>query len=111
MSRHRIGIDLGGTKIEIAGLGPGGAEVLRQRIATPAGYPETLQAIAALVRDAESRLGVTATVGVGIPGVISPATGLVKNANSVGLNGKRLDADISALLGREVRVENDANCF
>ncbi len=111
MSRHRIGIDLGGTKIEIAVLGPGGVEVLRRRIATPAGYPETLQAIAALVRDAESQLGVTATVGVGIPGVISPATGLVKNANSVGLNGKRLDADISALLGREVRVENDANCF
>jgi len=111
MSQHRIGIDLGGTKIEIAVLGPGGGEVLRQRIPTPAGYLETLEAIATLVVTAERQLGVTATVGVGIPGVISPATGLVKNANSIGLNGKRLDADLSSLLGRAVRVENDANCF
>ncbi len=111
MTRYRIGIDLGGTKIEIAVLASGGAEVLRQRIATPSSYAATLQAIAGLVRSAEKRLGVTATVGVGIPGVISPATGLVKNANSVGLNGRRLDADIAALLNRDVRVENDANCF
>ncbi|MBS0640518.1 MAG: ROK family protein [Proteobacteria bacterium] len=111
MTRHRIGIDLGGTKIEIIVLGPAGAEVLRRRIATPNGYRETLQAIASLVRDAEAQLDTTATVGVGIPGVISPATGLVKNANSVGLNGHPLDADLSALLGRTVRVENDANCF
>jgi fructokinase len=111
MQQHRIGIDLGGTKIEVAVLDPTGAEVLRHRIPTPAGYPDTLNAIAALVRESESRLGVTATVGIGIPGVISPATGLVKNANSIALNGHRFDHDISEALGREVRVENDANCF
>jgi fructokinase len=111
MSQYRIGVDLGGTKIEIAALGPDGAEVLRERIPTPQGYPETLRGIAGLVRSAESLLGAAATVGIGIPGVISPATGLVKNANSIGLNGHCLDRDISALLDREVRVENDANCF
>ena len=110
-NQHRIGIDLGGTKIEIVVLGPGGAEMLRQRASTPPGYRETLQAIAGLVREWEWRIGTGATVGIGIPGVISPATGLVKNANSVALNGHRLDRDIGELLGREVRVENDANCF
>ena len=111
MTQHRIGIDLGGTKIEIAVLGPGGAEVLRHRIPTPLGYHETLAAIATLVRTCESQLGVTATVGIGIPGVISPATGLVKNANSIALNGHRFDHDIGQALDRAVRVENDANCF
>ena len=77
----------------------------------PPGYPDTLDAIAALVRESEAQLGVTATVGIGIPGVISPATGLVKDANSIALNGHRFDHDISQALGREVRVENDANCF
>src|SRR5215469_13318745 len=108
---HRIGIDLGGTKIEIVALAPDGSELLRHRVETPRGYLATLAAIAILVRDAEVRLGVAATVGIGIPGVISPATGLVKNANSIALNGHTFDRDISALLGREVRVENDANCF
>jgi fructokinase len=108
---HRIGIDLGGTKIEIAVLGPGGTEVFRHRVPTPPVYPDTLNAIATLVRDCEARLGITATVGIGIPGVISPATGLVKGANSIALNGHRLDHDISERLDREVRVENDANCF
>ncbi|HVZ10474.1 ROK family protein [Rhodopila sp.] len=111
MTRHRIGIDLGGTKIEIIVLDADGVAVLRQRIPTPDGYRPTVAAIAGLVRDAESRLGIEATVGVGIPGVISPATGLVKNANSLELNGHRLDADIGGLLHRPVRVENDANCF
>ncbi len=111
MSQHRIGIDLGGTKIEIAVLAPDGSERLRHRIDTPHGYQASLEGIAGLVRDAEAQLGVTATVGIGIPGVISPATGLVKNANSIALNGHTFDRDISALLGREVRVENDANCF
>ncbi len=111
MTQHRIGIDLGGTKIEIAVLAPDGSERLRHRIDTPRGYQASLEAIAALVRDAESQLGVTATVGIGIPGVISPATGLVKNANSIALNGRAFDRDISALLGRVARVENDANCF
>ncbi len=111
MSYHRIGIDLGGTKIEIAMLGPDGQEALRERIATPSGYDSTLRALADLVRAAEQRIGVTASVGIGIPGVISPATGVVKNANSIALNGHALDRDLSGLLAREVRVENDANCF
>jgi fructokinase len=111
MNRHRIGIDLGGTKIEIVVLAPDGSEQLRHRVSTPHTYAGTLEALAALVRDAEAQLGLTATVGIGIPGVISPATGMVKNANSIALNGHALDRDISALLEREVRVENDANCF
>lgn len=111
MSRHRIGVDLGGTKIEIAILAPDGSELLRHRIDTPHGYQASLEAIARLVQDAEAQLGITATVGIGIPGIISPVTGLVKNANSTVLNSLPFDRDISALLGREVRVENDANCF
>jgi fructokinase len=111
MSQHRIGIDLGGTKTEIALLGPDGFELSRERIATPSGYEATLAGIAELVRTAEARAGVTASVGIGIPGVISPATGLVKNANTIALNGHTFDRDISQVLGREVRVENDANCF
>ena len=99
MTRHRIGIDLGGTKIEIAVLAPDGSERHRHRIDTPHGYQASLEGIAGLVRDAEAQLGVTATVGIGIPGVISPATGLVKNANSIALNGHTFDRDISALLG------------
>ena len=111
MNKYRIGIDLGGTKIEIAVLGPDGAEIMRHRVATPPGYPETLHAIARLVQRRRSPDRRAATVGIGIPGVISPATGLVKNANSIALNGHRFDHDISQALGREVRVENDANCF
>src|SRR5579864_4190808 len=111
MAKYRIGIDLGGTKIEIILLGPDGIELLRERIETPSGYDATLAGIAALVQAAESRIGVTASVGIGIPGVISPVTGLVKNANSIALNGHAFDREISNLLGRDVRVENDANCF
>ena len=111
MSRYRIGIDLGGTKIEIALLGPDGTELERERIPTPPGYDATLSGIVGLVRAAETRAGVTASVGIGIPGVISPATGVVKNANSIALNGHAFDQDISAALARPVRVENDANCF
>ncbi len=111
MTQHRIGIDLGGTKIEIAVLAPDGSEALRRRVPTPSGYAATLDAIAALVRDAEAALQLTATVGIGIPGAISPATGLVKNASSIALNGHAFDRDISERLGRDVRVENDANCF
>ncbi len=111
MGMHRIGIDLGGTKTEIIVLGPDGAEALRHRIPTPAGYAATLAAISGLVRDAEARLGVMASVGIGIPGVISPATGKVKNSNTIALNGHAFDADIRAALDRDVRVENDANCF
>src|SRR6185312_10572678 len=111
MVRHRIGIDLGGTKIEVAALAPDGGLRVRRRIATPDGYSPTLAAMAALVREVERELGESCTVGIGIPGTISPATGLVKNANSTMLNGRALDRDMAALLGREVRAENDANCF
>src|SRR6185437_5318739 len=111
MTRHRIGIDLGGTKIEIAVLEQDGTEVLRHRVPTPRGYQASLDAIAGLVRDAESELGATGSVGIGIPGVISPATGLVKNANSIALNSHPFDKDFAKILGREVRLENDANCF
>lgn len=108
---HRIGIDLGGTKIEIAVLDPASGIALRRRIDTPPAYHGVVTAIAGLVRAAESVLGVQASVGVGIPGVVSPATGLVKNANSQILIGHALDQDLAAALARPVRVENDANCF
>ncbi|WP_297491293.1 ROK family protein [Acidocella sp.] len=108
---HRIGIDLGGTKIEILVLEPDGREILRRRVQTPAAYPEALEAIAGLVRLTEAEIGARATVGIGIPGCISPATGLVKNASSNALNGHPFDKDLGALLGREIRVANDANCF
>lgn len=111
VSDHRIGVDLGGTKTEIVVLGPDGGERFRHRAPTPRDYDASLANIAALVRAAETALGVRGTVGVGIPGVISPATGLVKNANSTELNGHPFDRDLGAALEREVRVENDANCF
>jgi len=111
MSQYRIGIDLGGTKIEIVVLAPDGTETLRHRIATPPGYAPTVAAIVDLVADAEARLGVRASIGIGIPGVISPATGLVKNANSMALNNHPLDRDLAHAIGRTVRIENDANCF
>ncbi len=107
----RIGIDLGGTKIEAAVLDRAGQLALRERVATPRGYDAAITAIADLVRGIEQRLGGTGSVGIGIPGVISATTGLVKNANSIALNGQAFDADISHALAREVRVANDANCF
>lgn len=108
----RIGIDLGGTKIEAIALDDAGNTLFRKRIATPRGsYPDTLAAIAALVLEAESTTGQRGSVGIGIPGTISPFAGTVKNANSVWLNGKPLDKDLSALLERDVRVANDADCM
>jgi fructokinase len=107
----RIGIDLGGTKTEIAALGRDGSLIERRRVPTPPGYHDSVAGMAAMVRDIERKLGAHGSVGIGIPGVISPATGLVKNANTIALNGHPFDRDISALLEREVRVENDANCF
>lgn len=108
----RIGIDLGGTKIEAIALDERGVERHRLRIPTPKGdYAAILKAIAGLVGDIESKLGQKATVGVGIPGAISPASGLVKNANTVVLIGHPLHRDLGRLLDREVRVANDANCF
>jgi fructokinase len=105
--RRRIGIDLGGTKIEALALDADGREVFRKRIATPQDrYESTVEAIAALVKEAGD-----GTVGVGIPGAISPATGLVKNANSTRLIGHPLKQDLEKAIGREVRLMNDANCF
>lgn len=107
----RIGVDLGGTKIEAIALAPGGVERARRRVPTPRGYEETLGAITQLVGDVERDAGARGTVGVGIPGAIVPSTGLVKNANSTWLNGQPLGADLERRLGRPVRLTNDANCF
>ncbi|MXR69394.1 fructokinase [Shewanella sp. JBTF-M18] len=107
----RMGVDLGGTKIELVALSEAGKELFRKRIPTPREYNATLDAIESLVNEAETSLGLTGTVGVGIPGVISPFSGLVKNANSTWINGHPLDLDLGARLDREVRVANDANCF
>lgn len=111
MSGLRIGVDLGGTKIEVIAL-EAGAERLRRRIVAPRGdYAATLNSITGLVHEAERELGESGTLGVGIPGAASLATGLVKNANSTWLIGKPLRQDLEARLGREVRLANDANCF
>jgi fructokinase len=108
----RIGIDLGGTKIEAVAIADSGEIRSRHRVPTPRGdYDATLQAVVDVVRLLQRELGKTATVGVGIPGAISPASGLVKNANSVWLIGKPLDRDLERMLGQPVRVDNDANCF
>jgi fructokinase len=108
----RIGIDLGGTKIEGIALDDLGQTRVRRRISAPRGdYGETLRAVTGLVAVIESELTTVATIGVGIPGTISPATGLVKNSNSTWLNGTRLAHDLPKLLERPVRFANDANCF
>jgi len=108
----RIGIDVGGTKIEAAALDRQGALHGRRRIPTPRGdYAATLDAIAGLVRALDAELGAKPPVGLGIPGGISPATGLVKGANSTWLIGRPFDRDLEARLGRPVRIANDANCF
>ena len=113
----RIGIDLGGTKIEGLALGDDGRELDRRRIAAPRGnYDDTVQAIVdCLISGVGSKQTVgrqtRVTVGVGIPGAISPATGLIKNANSTWLNGRPFESDLARALGRPVRLANDANCF
>jgi fructokinase len=108
----RLGIDLGGTKIEIIALDTDGSELLRRRVATPQGdYRATLQAVAGLVATAENELSRRGSVGVGIPGAESLPGGRIKNANSTCLIGQPLRVDLQALLGREVRLANDANCF
>jgi fructokinase len=108
----RIGIDWGGTKIEAIALSDAGAVLARKRIATPQhDYDACIAAAVGLVREIKAALGKTGTLGIGIPGAISPVTGLVKNANSVWLNGRSLDRDMAQALGRSVRVENDANCL
>lgn len=108
----RLGIDLGGTKIEIIALDAQGRERLRRRIDTPQGdYRATLEAVAGLVTQAEHDLGETARVGIGTPGALSPTSGLLRNSNSVCLNARPFKQDMEALLGREVRLANDADCF
>ena len=108
----RIGIDLGGTKIEGIALGDDGREIDRRRITAPRGnYDDTIRAIAGLVDAIEGATSDRGSIGIGIPGTISPATGLIKNANSTWLNGHRLDDDLAKALGRPVRLANDANCF
>lgn len=108
----RVGIDLGGTKIESIVLGPGGVEMFRERIAAPQGvYRDTVIAVRDLVLRAERSVGATGSLGIGIPGALSAASGLVKNANSTWLIGEPLKQDLETALGRPVRIENDANCF
>ncbi|PHX65893.1 MAG: transcriptional regulator [Gemmatimonadetes bacterium] len=107
----QIGIDLGGTKIEGIALDRAGEELARQRVPTPQAYDLTIAAIVSLVAHLEAATGQRGTVGVGIPGAVMPDTGLVKNANSVWLIGQPLGTDLAAQLGRDVRLDNDANCF
>jgi len=108
----RIGIDLGGTKIEAIALDDNGKECFRKRISSPQGsYQNTLDALINLINEVETTTQTIATVGIGIPGMISPQTGLVKNANSTWLIGQPLKHDLELSLKREIRIENDANCF
>jgi fructokinase len=108
----RLGLDLGGTKIEVVALDSSEQERLRRRVATPQGdYVATLQAIVDLILGAEADLACRATVGLGIPGSLSVQSGSVRNANSTCLNGQPLQADLERMLGRAVRIENDANCL
>lgn len=108
----RIGIDLGGSKIAGAAVDGVGAVRIRQRVPTPAGdYRGTIAAIIDMIAALEQEIGSPASVGIGMPGAISPATGLVKNANSTCLNGRPLQQDLETALARPVRLANDANCF
>lgn len=106
-----LGVDFGGTKVEIAALEDDGRMILRRRRATPRGdYAQSVALVASMVREVEDELGRRGAVGIGVPGALS-ASGLVKNANSVWLNGRPFDRDLETALGRPVRMENDANCF
>ena len=108
----RIGIDLGGTKIEGIALSETGEELFRHRVATPQGdYKATLQSVSDLVRQIESAAGDKGRVGVCTPGALSPATGLLRNSNSVCMNGEPVLTDLQELLQAEIRIANDANCF
>ncbi|WP_417475825.1 ROK family protein [Maricaulis sp.] len=107
----RIGIDLGGTKIEAIAIDPAGTIIDRRRIPAPQTYPGSLAAISGLVQAIEDEHGGACPVGIGHPGSISPETGLMRNANSTWLNGQPFAQDIEAALGRPVRLANDADCF
>jgi fructokinase len=110
--RYRLGIDLGGTKTEIVALDPGGQVVLRRRTASGRDYDGTIATIAGLLEATEAELGARGCpLGIGMPGSLSPATGLVRNANSTWLNGRPLQRDLETALGRAVRLSNDANCL
>ena len=107
----RIGIDLGGTKIEIAALAPDGSELLRRRVPSSSDYAQILAALSDLIEPAEREIGTIGSIGIGTPGTISRATGRIKNANNVCLNGKPLLEDLEKRFGKRVRIANDANCF
>jgi fructokinase len=107
----RLGVDIGGTKLEAAAVDAAGTLPARRRMKTPAGYDACLAAVRELVAATEAEAGPCATVGVGHPGSLSPATGLIRNANSTWLNGRALDRDLAEALGRPVRLANDADCF
>ncbi|HTZ70553.1 MAG TPA: ROK family protein [Acetobacteraceae bacterium] len=108
---YRIGIDFGGTKIEIIALAPDGTTALRRRVMNPRTYDAAIATVVQLVTETETQLNQHCTVGVGIPGAISPFTGCVHNANSIWMNHHPFDQDLQQALHRPVRVENDANCF
>jgi predicted NBD/HSP70 family sugar kinase len=108
----RLGIDLGGSKIEIVALAADGSERFRRRVATPHdGYAAVLDAIAELVAAADAAVGSRGSIGIGTPGSVSRATGLLRGSNSICLNGQPVGVDLEQRLGREVRITNDANCF
>lgn len=108
----RIGVDLGGTKIEVIALDDDGAVLRRQRVDTPVGnYQRTIATIASLVEHVEDELGLRGSIGIATPGALSPASGRIKNSNSVCLNGQPIDRDLATALGREIRLANDADCF
>jgi fructokinase len=107
----RLGVDIGGTKLEAAALGPDGRSLARLRAPTPASYEGLLAALPGLIAAVEAEAGPCATIGIGHPGSISPRTGLMRNANSTWLNGRNLGADIEAISNHGVRLANDADCF
>ena len=107
----RMGVDIGGTKLEAAVVGHAGDILMRRRIPTPDDYEEALDALAGLVTATEAEAGAPCSVGLGIPGTISPATGVVKNAYNSPFNGRPLDRDLARRLNRPLRIMNDANCF
>jgi fructokinase len=107
----QIGIDFGGTKIEAAALDASGAFLVRQRVPTPDNYADAIRSVADLIATVETEVGHAASIGIGLPGSISPRTGVMRNANTIYLNGSSFKQDIEQALGRPVRLANDANCL
>lgn len=108
---HRIGIDLGGTKIEFLLLGPHGIAIARRRIATPATYAEAMDALKSNILALEAEIGTTATIGIGIPGTMDRISGTMRTPNTECMNNQPFETDFTALMNREIRIANDANCF